>query len=192
MVSISSSQAEVLGILLLFVLWASYRTYRMTRGASASPQRLATITGLYLFLFALSAASDALLFPIAFVGVEVVLLLVGAVLTTFYVRRHVEISPHPQWGWSYRLSFALPAVYLILFCTRMGVDLLLLGGIPGLTTSSTSPLPSVSGLSLVILAVVDALFAVSAGLITGRSVGVYLALRDHQAKPPPSGPLPSA
>lgn len=188
MSSINASDAPVLGFLAIFLLIAVVRMYRMTRGTSASPTRLLTVAGLYLFIFAISAAGDALVLPIWLVPVEIALLVVGAIVTAVYVRRVVDLSPHPRWGWSYRLGFALPAIYLLLFAVRIGADFAILNGAT-FFGSTGSPAPAVSGVDLYVLEAVDALFSVSAGLIVGRSVGVYLALQDRQkASPPPPAP----
>ncbi len=197
MVSINPSEEPVLGLLALFALLGIYRTYRMSRGTQANPTRMIAVAVFYVFLWIISVAGDAVEFPYWFLGVEAALLVGVALATTPYVRRVAEISTHETQGTMYRLGALLPAIYLVLFLVRLSADVLLFGGIPGLTSTTTTSssgvptLPTLSGWQLGALAGVDALFSASAGLVVGRSAGVALAVRDQEkATPPP--PPPSA
>jgi hypothetical protein len=188
MVSRRRSDEEFLVILVLVAVLGIRRTYRMATGASASPGRLAAVTGFYLVIFALAVVEDLYAFPFYFLFVEVALLVAGAIVTALYVRRVVTIAPHPTWGYSYRLGYALPLVYLGLFLVRIAVDVFVVG-LPTVSPTGAVVTPTVTGLTLDLVAAVDALFSVSAGIVTGRSIGVYLALRENRAQA--KAPLPS-
>lgn len=189
-----SNDLPVLVLLGVFLLIGGLRSIRMARGAPANPARLFAYAGLWLFLFLLVAVAGVAPLPVWYLGLEGVLLVGAAVFATSYVRGVAKISRTPSGGWTYRLGVALPAVYLTLLIVRLSVDLAVLGENPFAGTPGAAP-ASVGTFTILLVGLVDALFAFSTGLLVGRSVGVYLALEDHQRRegtaapvPPPSAP----
>jgi hypothetical protein len=191
MVAISSNDASGILFLLLIVLFVGIRAVRMARGAPASTGRLAFYAGIYLVLFVLFVVLDFAPLPTWYLGVEFAIVVVAAIAATPYVRKVAQIYENPPGTYGYRLGIALPIVYLVLFATRLTVELVVLGENP-FASPPVGPPTSVTESVLILLALVDALFAFSTGLIVGRSAGVYLALRDHQAKNAGKPPAPPA
>ncbi|MHB8352543.1 MAG: hypothetical protein ACYDFT_07665, partial [Thermoplasmata archaeon] len=76
-------------------------------------------------------------------------------------------------------------LYLALFAVRLLLDLLILGINPfgGATLPAT-----LTPATLAVVVGVDTLYAVSTGLVVGRSVGVYRAFQRKKA----AAPLPSS
>lgn len=184
-----SSAWPAVGFLLLIVALAAYRTIQMARGTPVRPIRLLAVAIVYPIIFLLVVVGDLALLPIWIVPAEVALLGGGAVVGTRYVRSSVVLTRLPDGKWSYRLGVLLPLVYIGALAIRLGVNTLLFGGLgtgssPGI---GTEPL---AGSAAAAVAVVSTLFALSAGLLVGRSLGVYLAVREGSggtSAPPPEG-----
>ena len=128
------------------------------------------IAGFYLILFALTLGASFNQLPVWSYGVDAAILVVAAIGTSIWVQGQVVV----EWKdgvWMYRLGVVIPAVYLTLFVVRLALDVVVLGIDPfDFTLPSAAPL---TGVSLLVVAVVDALFAFSTGLLVGRTVGVY-------------------
>jgi hypothetical protein len=189
-VSDVSSQLDLYAFVGILVLLALVRAVRMARGTSANPARLGFYAGIYVFLFLLVVGLDLAPLPLWFLAVDAALAVAGGVVATFYVRKAAQITRTPAGGYVYRLGLVLPLIYLSLFVVRIVLDLSVLGEDP-FATPPTGP-TTVNAQLVDLLALVDVLFAFSTGLIVGRSLGVYLALREHQRTEGATAPVPPA
>ena len=172
-------------VLVIVVFIVGRRVVAMVRGTPISPARLFGATALFTALFAVFVAEEFLLLPwfvpVADVGVAVVVAAAASPL----VRRRVEVYRDAAGTWHYRLGYAIPVVYLALFGVRLLVDVLVLGVDP--FAGPPAPVP-LAPLQVLLLSVVDALFAVSMGLLLGRTFGVYSAYRAAVRRDPAARP----
>ncbi len=188
----ASDYEPVLLILALIVFVFVRRTYAMIRGMRLSVGRLVgygiVYTGLFVLTIALSAGST----PWYYFVVDAALLAVAALLAASYVREHVVLERRPPDGaWYYRLHPWIPITYILLFVVRVGISLAVLGP-DAFDLGPTTSTALTSG-EVLLLQVVDALFAISTGFLVGRSAGVYLAYRRRlagEAAAPPAPPAP--
>lgn len=165
---------------LLFTAILLVRTYRLVTGAPLSVPRLAGFAAFYLFLFALLVGEAYTLLPVGLLGVDALIVVATTLLALPYVRRAVTVSRRPDGQWFYRMGPLIPVVYLFLFLVRMGIDVAVLN-------ESVAGPPVVTSLSpggQAALALVDALFAFSTGLLTARSIGVYQEYRSAAPRAP--------
>lgn len=202
--AVSSFNASELGPSLLFVailvLIVARRTYLTLSGSRYSPQRLYGFFGFAFLLFALFAGTT-LYSALGTWGWFAWLLLapygaaIGAAALAFEprVRRTAQFETRPDGQTYYRLPWLVPVLYLVLFTSRLAIEVALFG-----LSSLTSPtfptsLPA-SVLSVVVL--FDLLYGVSVGLLLGRAVGTTRAYRATEPTPAPeprslsSPPLP--
>jgi hypothetical protein len=189
-VSLSSSDATSLVLVALFVLIVGRRMVLMLRGAPIRPERMFAFAGIYTVLFLVVIATSLSQLPLWSYAIDGAVAVVAAVGATFVVQGRVVIEWRNE-QWYYKLGIAIPLVYLVLFVARLGLDVAVLGINPfDFAPPSTAPL---SGIDLVTVAVVDALFAFSTGLLVGRTAGVYLEYKKKVAAGPPTPsaePLP--
>jgi hypothetical protein len=195
-----SSLTPAIIVLLLFVLIVVRRTYAQLRGARFSVGRLFAFAGLYVLLFAFLAfgtlyaavgtwGSDAYLLLALYVAVPVA----AAYVAAPYIRRVVHFERQADGGWTYRLSWHVPVLYLVLFLVRIAAEIAIFG-LSGVLVSYPPPAPP-SVMALEILVGVDLLFGLSLGLLVGRGLGVYRGYRDlpgSASGPPASPPLASS
>lgn len=175
----------------LFLFIVVRRTIRLAQGTPYSEARLAFNAILYLFLFGLAIVYDVGLLPSWSFLVDGAVIVAGVAVATRHVARVVVFSRGPS-GVQYRLGLALPVLYLVLYVVRVAVDLVLLNENP---LAGPTGLPVLTGWQVVALLAVNALFSLSAGLLVGRSIGVYLAYRARGAAAtavplPPTPPPP--
>jgi hypothetical protein len=186
----SSAEATAIIVLVLVSLILVRRIYLMIRGTVGNPARLFATAGLVVLLFAFTVGVGAAQSPLYFVGLDLGLLVLSSFLSTQYVLSHVRFERRPpSQALYYRLEPWIPLAYLLLFFARIGVSVAVLG--PGVLEFAPVTGSLATG-ALVILQVVNALFAVSTGLLVGRSLGVYLAYRRQLDSTNPSktrGPL---
>ena len=117
-------------------------------------------------------------------------------LASSYFGMHVDLERRPpDHAWHYRLRAWVPLTYLALFVVRIGVAFWVLG--PSALSFAPAPPVALSFAQELLLWMVDALFAVSTGLLVGRSVGVWLEYRaviererSSRSEPLPSGARP--
>lgn len=188
-----SNLDTTLVVLAVIVLILVRRTYYILKGSVASPARLVGYSAVVSILFALTVSFGVGVLPYFDFAIDGAVLLVAALLAVPYVRREVRFEQRPpSTEWYYRLSPWIPLSYVALFVGRIGLLLAVLGpsALEFLPVSTT-----LNPLDVYVLATVDALFALSTGLLIGRNAGVYLALREKLALTPgpPAGgaPLPS-
>ncbi|MGC2035533.1 MAG: hypothetical protein WA761_08850 [Thermoplasmata archaeon] len=184
------------GILLaIIVLVIVRRTYRMIQGARASPGYLFGFLGLYLVLLAFTLVSTIVLLPAYSAILDIALVVIAGSAGFPWVLRHVKLEKRANGEWYYRLGPIIPIVYLVLFVTRLVIDLVVLGLDPFDFYGSGTVTLTQTQIDITIL--VDALFALSTGLLAARSFGVYSAYRKAVAQEPsalssggPSRPSP--
>jgi hypothetical protein len=183
-VVLSSADIGPIVLVALLVVIIGRRVVMMVRGTPVRPARMFTIAAFYVALFAVTIVASYTQLPLWTYGLDAVVVVLAGIGTTLWVRRLVVV----EWKngvWMYRLGAVIPAVYLTLFVVRLGIDLFVLGVNPfDFTLPSTAPL---SGLPLILVVVVNALFAFSTGLLVGRTTGVYLEYRTLSAAGPPPG-----
>jgi len=192
----SLSQGALIGYLFvaLFALFVLRRSYRLTQGVRLSTARLVVLPAFYVLIYAGELASVSFvgatssIAPLTYVSlaVDALLLVAGVVLAYQYTRRHVELYRAPgQTDWSYRLNPFLPIVYVVLFLIRVGIETALLGVSPFEFPTAAS-IAGLSSLSLLLFAVVDALWGLSTGFLIGRSVGAWHEWQLRLAEPTPA------
>ncbi|MCI4324631.1 MAG: hypothetical protein L3K00_01915 [Thermoplasmata archaeon] len=185
--SLSTNDVTSLVIVALFVVIVGRRIVWMVRGAPVRPERMFAVAGLYTAIFVLVIATSLSQLPLWSYAVDGAVAVVAAIGATIVVQERVVI----EWRndrWYYRLGVAIPVLYLVLFVARLALDFVVLGVDPfAFASPSTAPL---SGIDLVTVAVVDALFAFSTGLLVGRTTGVYLEYRKKVAAGPPTPAAP--
>jgi hypothetical protein len=187
----SSDVLDAIIFLALVVVLIARRTYLMIQGTRYSTGRLVVFSAFYVLIFAVlgfatlyaavgtwGSVAWGLLAPYA--GVPIV----TAFLAVPYVRRIVRFDRRADGTWFYRLPWVVPVVYLTLFIARFALEIVIFGF--AYVTSFFLPTSLPTAL-LVILVALDLMFGASAGLLVGRSVGVYRGYRDL---PPPSAAAP--
>ena len=185
----SSNELQILVLVGVIIVILLVRTIRLAKGVRFSLQRFMIRLGFYGFLFA-----DVLAGEIYFDGLpwyswvgDLVLAGVCALLFVPYAERTTTFFQDPKGGLRYRFPVYASMAYLLLYGVRLGLELLFVPG--ALEFSSTAP--PLSPLGSATLEAVDGLFAVSAGLVFGRSVGVLRAWRRWTPANDKGGPLPS-
>jgi hypothetical protein len=194
----SSNVEPLLFLVVILVLLLVRRTYAQLQGARYSVGRLFAFAGIYVVIFGLFAygtlyAAAAVWGPVAYglIAAYVAVPGVAAVLSAPYVEKIVRFEFRAYGGWYYRLPWLVPVLYLILFVTRFGAELVIYGA-SGLATFPPPAPPTTAALE--VLVGVDLLFGVSLGLLVGRGFGVYRAYQHlplHPSEVPASPPLSS-
>jgi hypothetical protein len=162
-----------------FFAFIAQGALRMIQSARYSKGRLFVFTGLYILLFAACAVSTLYAAVVAWGSYGWLLIapyisfpLASAMVAEPYVRRTVRFDRSEDGRWYYSLPVLVPVLFLSLFVTRFGLELVQFGGL--LLTSIFAPVSFSAGLS-VLLVTVDCLLGVSLGLLFGQSLGVYQA-----------------
>jgi hypothetical protein len=187
MTAISPALEEAIAVELIIILLVARRAYLMYRGVAYSPQRLYLMMALYGFLVAITLAETFSLFPWYATVADLAIVAVTAWLFTGHAASTV-IFEGPPGARKYRLPITLVLVYLVLFGIRLALEA---GYFPTLIETGVAPAAgTISTFAYVALAVVDALFAFSAGLLIGRSLGVIRAHDRLPGEPPATNALP--
>ncbi len=192
MVAVSPTEITSLVFVAILVVVVGRRAILTVRGTTLSLPRLFAFLALFVLLFALLVLEELFYLPWFAVAGELAIGAVVAVVATPFIQRRVVIYQDPERGWSYRLGYIVPTIYLGLFVLRFVLDALLLGIAP------LSPPPAGFALSPeaeLVLGAVDALLAVSLGLVVARTWAIYRAyearLREHEpVRASGPGPLP--
>ncbi|MFZ3356585.1 MAG: hypothetical protein WA549_07520 [Thermoplasmata archaeon] len=186
-------------ILVIIVLVLARRTYNMVQGAAYSEPRLVAF-GIFTLVFFEAFAATTLYVAIGVWGsiawallAPYVLVVVGAAwLTAPHVRQVVRFERREGDQLYCRLPWVIPVLYLVLFVTRLGIEVVLFG----ISSLFTFTLPT--SLPVVLLAILigfDLLYGASLGLLFGRGIGVRRAHQDlgssegSPALPPEGRPL---
>lgn len=188
MVVLSQSTLSALAFQGLIVLLILRRSYQMARGTTASTARLLLLPLFLLLIFGLAEYEATVWVPWtfpAFTALDVGVVILGTILFGRLAERRVEVEPGPGGEPVFRVALPIAIVYVLLFVARLGVEL---AYFPALV--SFGPSPTGAGLppfnSQVALVVIDLLFALSTGLLTGRTIGVFRRLREFRERTPPS------
>ncbi|HYA11026.1 MAG TPA: hypothetical protein VEH10_05090 [Thermoplasmata archaeon] len=170
--TLSGSEATVVLVEVAILLVILRRSYLMSRGVPYSPARLLLAPVLILFLWCLVELEAPLLTPLAipyFLALDIAILVAAALGARPLAERRTQVARDDSGVWTYRIGFSLAALFLVVFLLRLGLALALFpsalsfGAPPG----GYPPFPQ-----QLVLAGIDAIFSVSAGLLVGRSWGV--------------------
>jgi hypothetical protein len=171
------------------------RTFALTRGTPYSSVRIFGYGAYSTVLFAVLAATTIYVAagswgPIAYglvAAYAAVGLAVGGLVIP-RVQRLVRFEPHPDGRLYYRLPVIIPALSLVLFVVRIGIEIALFG----LASIENFSLPtSVGAGALYLLIGADLLFGGSVGLLYGRAFGIRAGHADYLAahgSPTPTTP----
>lgn len=185
MVSFTSGEATSVLVSVLIALAVARRSYAMTRGVPYAAWRLVVLPVLIGVVWVATILESLLLIPWSLpylVALDVALLLASAFVFTGIAERHTVAYRDERGVWHYRIGFALAGLFLGLYLVRLGVAVALFptslefGSPPG----GYPPFPQ-----QLVLAVIDALFSTSVGLLLGRSAGAARKLRIERGRATP-------
>ncbi|MGI0054929.1 MAG: hypothetical protein ACREB9_03315 [Thermoplasmata archaeon] len=178
-----STETSDLGPVVIAILVVSFvfvrRIIATQRGARISEVRFVIYSAFVVAIFGLTILTGALVLPIWEIPVDLAVLAAFVGVGAIYVGRRVRIVEQAPGEWVYLLGPLVPILYLALFLTRLSLDFIVLNVSPftfTLTSSGLTPFAAAT------LAIVDLLFAVSTGLVVGRTIGVYRAYRAARAQ----------
>jgi len=168
----NSAEFTAIFIQLLIVLIVARRSYFMAQGVPYSGARLAVLPALILVLWTVVELESTLLTPWALpylIALDVSIVVVTALVFTPVAERMTQVTRDPSGGGSYRIGFALAALFVGAFIVRLAVAVALF---PSSLEFGTPPggYPPVQ--QQLVLAVIDAIFSLSAGLVLARSIGI--------------------
>ena len=171
----------------IFALLIGRRVVLMVRGAPVRPERMFAFAMLFVAIFVLVIATSITQLPLWTYGLDAIAAVAAGVSATIGVRQRVVLE-FRNGLWYYKLGVGILVLYLALFVARLALDAVVLGvdpfaGMP----PSVGPLSSLAGKTV---AIINGLFAVSTGLLVGRTVGVYLEYRKRLAEGPPPAVTP--
>jgi hypothetical protein len=164
-------------IQLVIVAVVVRRSYQMSQGVPYSVLRLVAVPVLLLILWAATEAASTLLTPWALpylITADTAILAVTSVAFTGVAQRVTHVRADVQGNWNYRIPFSITGLFLAAYIVRLVLTVVLypqslnFGALPSGYPPETQQ---------VVLAVVDAIFSISVGLLVGRSVGIYRKLR---------------
>lgn len=186
-----SQLGSALVVVAILVLIMVRRTYAIATGARYSTTRLFVFASFSTLIFVLFGATTVSVadgtwgsVALALVAPYAAVVVAAAWVAVPYVERRVHFEPRADGQLYYRLPVVVPVLSLVLFLTRLGVEV----AVFGLATLASFSLPtSVSSTTLVILIAFDLLYGASVGLLFGRGLGVWKA---HEARARASAPLP--
>lgn len=153
------------------------RSYAMTQGVPYSTVRLVVFPGLVLVLWAFDELGSILLTPLALpilIALDSVVLVVTAIGITSVAERMTRVSVEPPGTPSYQISFSLAALFVATFAVRIAVGIALFPTALEFGSPAGGYPPFAQQFAL---ALIDALFSASVGLLVGRSVGIYRKVR---------------
>ena len=166
-------------VLIVFAWWA----WKLRTGIRVRLWFVA-LFGLFYVLVFLLVEAEVLRLPWGVLSraagfFDVLLLLAGALPAYGYAARTTTLERTPAGHWTYRGRVAIPVLWLGLFLLRYGVELALLGRVYLLTPTPTHAVPIPTYAAALII--VDALFALSTGVVLGNSLGIYSAYRRQRS-----------
>lgn len=185
---ISTTDLESYGIVVVvFALLIGRRIVGMVQGAPLSIGRLVGFAAVYLALCALALGTDLLIEP-WWVGLLDAAIIAAIALTLpATIESSVSVYRGPGGRWYFKMGVWVPVVYLTLFLGRIGLEI----GVLGIDPFAYSPFSvSFTTEQRALLAIVDALFAVSTGLLVARSVAVYRSFHRAQRAERKGGATP--
>lgn len=172
MSSPSSSTYVTILITVVIALVVLRRSYLMSKGVPYSPGRLALLPALLVILWGLTEAESTLLTPWSFpylIAADVAILLVTAYFFAGVAERATQVYEAPPGTWNYRIGFGIGIFFFVAFTARLALAAALFPASLNFGAPAGGFPPTGQQ---VVLAVVDAIFSVSGGMIVGRSLGV--------------------
>jgi hypothetical protein len=189
MIVLSWNYEIVIPFLLAALIFVAWWAHRIVEGAPFHPITLGCATILYLGIFLLLETNDWLGFAGDFPVALLVLGLAIAALWTHSIRTtQVLRGPHGELG--YRGSRLVAVVWFLVLLLEVYAQLAILGYLQIgnlVLINGFAGLPIVTGGALphsyaFVLAVTDALFALSTGATVGQNLGIYTAVVRYRLK----------
>lgn len=183
----TSSLLLTVAIELVIVLAVVRRSLRMSQGVPYSGARLVILPVLLLVLWAVTELESVLLTPWAvpyLIAADAALVVVSSVLFAGTARRLASVYRGPAGVLSYRIGFSVTVVFLVIFLARLVLAAVLFPASLSFAAPSGYAAPD----QQIVLAVIDAMFSVSIGLLLGRAIGVYRKVQDVGSPEPPAAP----
>jgi hypothetical protein len=168
----NSAELTAIFIQVVIVLLIIRRSYAMTQGVAYSFVRLAILPVLILILWGVSELESILLTPWALpylIALDVAILILTALAFTPVAARMTHVTRASTGEGTYRIGFSLAALFVAAFVVRITVAAVLFpsslefGGPPGGFPPTQQQ---------IVLAGIDAIFSLSAGLVLARSIGI--------------------
>lgn len=189
MTSYSSGELTAIAIQGVIVLIVIRRSYSMAKGVPYSGLRLVALPVLIMILWAVSELESIFLTPWALpylIALDLAILIGTSLAFAGLAERMTEVYRGPSGIWSYRIGFSIAAIFIGAFVIRLGAAVVLFPNalVFGTPSGGFPPVPQ-----QLVLAFVDALFSVSAGLIIGRSAGIRRRLTAARASSAIAGAL---
>lgn len=172
----------------LLIFFLAYRSLRLYHGRPLSPVRLfvfpAFTTLIFLATEVETAASVPVFYPLWAI-VDGVAFTAALVATIPLAPRFVTVTSSRDGSFTYRYGIELIAFYLGLWVVRLALALVYDPSSLAFDFSIPSTLTSSPATAML---VVQTLFAVSTGVVVGRSVGTYVLYRKERARSPLASP----
>jgi len=168
----TSAEFTAIFIQLFIVLIIVRRSYFMTKGVPYSAARLAALPVLILILWTVSELESLLLTPWALpylVALDAAILVLTTLAFTPIAERMTQVTREPSGAGTYRIGFSLAALFVGAFVIRITVAVALF---PTSLEFGTPPGGFPPAQQQVVLAVIDAIFSLSAGLVLARFFGI--------------------
>lgn len=168
----TSAELTAIFIQVVIVLLVLRRSYAMTQGVPYSAPRLVLLPGLVLVLWGVSELESTLLTPWAvpyLIALNLAILIATSWSFTSLAGRMTKVDRSTSGGVSYRIGFSLAALFVSVFVIRLTLAIALF---PSSLEFGSPPggFPPVQ--QQVVVAVIDALFSVSVGLLLARAIGI--------------------
>ena len=176
MVGLTSAELTTVVVDLLIALFIARRSYNMTVGVAFSTARFAATLVLIFLVWALNEAESLLLIPWALpslVALDTGILVASGLLLAGVAQRMTTVTQAPSGRWMIRVHFGLATGFLVLFVVRLVIAVALFPS--SLEFGSVAGYPPES--QQLVLAVIDALFSLSVGLLVARTLGAFRAKR---------------
>ena len=183
MAALTSAAITPIALELLIVLLVVRRSYWMAKGVRFTLGRLVVLPALLLVLWAFTALESVLLTPWALpylIALDTAVVVVTTLLFAGVAERATELYRGPSGEWYYRIGFAIAALFLVVYLVRLALTLLLF---PQALDIGVTPPGYPPESQQVVLAVIDALFSMSVGLLIARSIGIYRHWRVARSAP---------
>jgi hypothetical protein len=172
MTTYTSAELTSIIIELVIVLVIIRRSYAMTQGVPYSAIRLAVLPALIVLLWGGNAFESIYLTPWAvpyLIALDVAILIGVSYAFTPMAARMTHVERDSSGNGSFRIEFSLAALFVVAFVIRIGLAVVLF---PSSLEYGAPPggFPPVQ--QQLVIAVIDAIFSLSAGLVVARSVGI--------------------
>ena len=172
MTDYTSAEFTAIIIQVFIVLIVVRRSYFMTKGVPYSAARLVALPVLILILWTVSELESLLLTPWALpylVALDAAILVLTTLAFTPIAERMTQVTRDPSGAGTYRIGFSLAALFVGAFLIRITVAVALF---PTSLEFGTPPGGFPPAQQQVVLAVIDAIFSLSAGLVLARFLGI--------------------